>query len=653
MSDMGKSSANQNLTTGANDTEYTVFLSYSRDDQKDALLIFNALENAGFSVWWDGLLEGGERFAHTTKAALENAKAVVVCWSKTSIDSHWVHDEATRGRDVGKLVPLSLDGSDPPLGFGQFQCIDVSHAKSKPSSVEMQKMLRAVAALHEMDEPPAMPASSSLQIGRRGLLIGGTLAAVSVGGAAAWKMGIFEDDLTPSSIAVLPFVNLSGDPEQAYFSDGLASEIRTVLSRNELLQIMGQASSNSFRDHATDAKSIANSLGVSFLLDGNVQKVGDVVKITADLTDGATGLSKWRQAFERPLVDIFSLQTEIASAVASSLSLAMDSDTERGTNKQNGGTKSLAAFDAYLRGKDLFELHVDEASERAALKNFDEAIRIDTDYAAARAARSRALTVIANQYANSEERIRLYDDAIAEAENATQIAPDFAAGYNALGYAHFYGRLDVKGAKEPYERAYSLARSDVDVFSRYAIYQARTGEFTEANIAIGRASKLDPLNASMFKSAGVIKFAEKQYDEAIALAERALKINPDRNSVHGDIGNAYLMLGKIDNAKQAYGKEKNNLIALPGLATIANREGRQNEADQHFDKLVREYGDNGLYQQVQVLAQRGDLDQAMDRLEMAREVRDSGLVYSLNDPFLDPLRDNVDFKKMLVSLGFV
>lgn len=641
------------MTSGSNDFGNTVFLSYSRDDQKDALLIVNALEDAGFSVWWDGLLEGGERFAHTTKAALENAKAVVVCWSKTSIESHWVHDEATRGRDGGKLVPLSLDGSDPPLGFGQFQCIDVSSAKSKPDSAEMHKMLRAVAALHEIDELPSAPMPVSTPIGRRNLMIGGGLVALSVGGVAAWKTGLFADDPTPSSIAVLPFVNLSGDPEQAYFSDGLASEIRTVLSQNKLLQIMGQASSNSFRDRTTDAKSIAISLGVSFLLDGNVQKVGDIVKITADLTDGATGLSKWSKAFERPLVDIFSLQTEIASAVASALSLAMDAETERAAAKQVGGTESVAAFDAYLRGKDLFELHINEASERAALKSFDDAIKIDPDYAAARAARSRALTVIANQYANSEERILLYDDAIVEAEKATQIASEFAAGYNALGYAHFYGRLDVKGAKEPYKRAYSLARSDVDVFSRYAIYQARTGEFAYANIAIERASKLDPLNASMFKSAGVIKFAEKKYEEAITLAERALEINPKRNSVYGDIGNAYLMLGKIEDAKQAFGKEKNNLIALPGLATLANREGRKSEADEHFDNLVREYGDNGLYQQVQVLAQWGELDQALVKLEMAREVRDSGLVYLLNDPFLDPLRNEASFKEMLAGLGFV
>ena len=189
-------------------------------------------------------------------------------------------------------MPLSLDGSEPPLGFGQFQCIDVSQGKTRPDSPEMQKMLRAVGALHkDQRQPERLAIAGTPVVGRRALLIGGTVIAASVGGLAAWKTGLFGGDPLPSSIAVLPFLNLSGDPKQAYFSDGLASEIRAVLSRNKLLQIVGQASSDIFRDRKTDAKVIADQLGVSFLLDGNVQKSGDTVKIITDLTDGATGLA--------------------------------------------------------------------------------------------------------------------------------------------------------------------------------------------------------------------------------------------------------------------------------------------------------------------------------------------------------------------------
>ncbi|MEY4237479.1 MAG: hypothetical protein RL339_80, partial [Pseudomonadota bacterium] len=131
----------------------TVFISYSRADQKRALPVIELLERAGYAVWWDGLLEGGERFSRTTAAALKTARAVVVLWSQTSTDSHWVHDEATSGRDRGVLVPLSLDGTEPPLGFRQFQFIDISKGRLRS---EAERILRAVAALHD-GAPAALP----------------------------------------------------------------------------------------------------------------------------------------------------------------------------------------------------------------------------------------------------------------------------------------------------------------------------------------------------------------------------------------------------------------------------------------------------------------------------------------------------------------
>ena len=651
---MAESTTDQKILPDRPDTQHTVFLSYTRADQKNALLIVDALEAAGFSVWWDGLLAGGERFASTTEAALANASAVVVLWSKASIDSHWVHDEATRGRDTGRLVPLSLDGSEPPLGFGQFQCIDVSQGKTRPDSPEMQKMLRAVGALHkDQRQPEKLATAASPVVGRRALLMGGTVIAASVGGLTAWKTGLFGGDPLPSSIAVLPFLNLSGDPKQAYFSDGLASEIRAVLSRNKLLQIVGQASSDIFRDRKTDAKVIADQLGVSFLLDGNVQKSGDTVKIITDLTDGATGLSKWSETFERPLVDIFSLQSEIASAVASALSLAIDAESMASDHKQTGGTRSVAAFDAYLRGKDLFELHVDEASQRMALAKFDEAIDIDPEYAAARASRSRVLAVIASQYVKDAARFELFDDAVAEAERATQIAAEFAPGYSALGYALLYGKLDIKGARKPFEKAYSLTRSDVDVITRYAIFCARVGRFDEAGLAIRRATELDPLSSSVFKSAGSIKYAARQYPQAITLSQRALEINPERSVVHSTIGDSFLMLGQLDKAKESYALESSDSFRLAGLAILEYRAGDKTRAREYYNEHVAQIGASGIYQQAEILAQWGDLDAALAALERARAARDAGIPYMLNDPFLDPLRDDARFKVLLLELGFL
>ena len=208
-------------------------------------------------------------------------------------------------------------------------------------------------------------------------------------------------------------------------------------------------------------------------------------------------------------------------------------------------------------------------------------------------------------------------------------------------------------AAKPYDRAYALAKSNIDVFSRFAIYCARTGRFGEAYQAIDRAASLDPLNASVFRSKGIIKYAGGQYEEAIRSARQALKINPKRNSVNGDIGRAYLAMGELDKASEAFARESNDMITLPSQAIISIRTGDDATARQYLDRLIAEYGDNGLYQQAQIWAQWRDADKTFSTLKQALDARDSGLVYLLNDPLLDPVRKDPQFKALLLQLGFI
>ncbi|ANY19370.1 Tetratricopeptide repeat protein [Tsuneonella dongtanensis] len=644
--------------TAEADRAVSIFFSYSRQDRDRALPIIRMLEGRGFNVWWDGLLEGGTAFARTTEAALESADAIVVLWSETSVQSHWVRDEATRGRDRGRMVPVSIDGNQPPIGFRQIQVLDLTKWKGKENAPEMDELVRAVLAVSgnsdlQLPVTKAAPTAGPGRASRRAVLVGGGAALVLVGGGLAWWQFRPPADDGRTGIAVLPFENLSGDPEQAYFSDGLTSEIRTVLARNHQLQVIGSVSSDSFRDKQEEMDSIGKALGVAFLLNGNVQKMGEIVKITAGLINVATGASTWAESFERPLADIFALQSAIAAAVASALKATMDADFANSGGPELGGTRSVAAFDAFHRGRALFDLHIDEASERAALAKFDEAIRIDPQYAAARAARSRALGVIANQYQTSADRKRSMDEAVAEARRATEIAPRYAAGFSALGYALFYGRLDVRGAREPFERAFEFANGEIDVLSRYAIFCARTGRFAEARMAIEQASALDPLNASVFRTEGIILFAAREYEKAIAAGRHALSINPKRNSVNGDIGDSYVMLKDLDAARASYEAEKNTLNGLTGLAIVHFLQGQPEAAQASLDGLIAEHGDNALYQKAQVLAQWGRPDDALQTLEEARRLQDSGLVYLLNDPFMDPIRDRPRFQQMLKQAGFV
>ncbi|KRA84476.1 TIR domain-containing protein [Altererythrobacter sp. Root672] len=631
----------------------TVFLSYSHADKKQAQLIVQALEGADFRVWWDGMIEGGERFSEATEAALDSARVVVVLWSKSSAASHWVQDEATRGRDTGRLIPISLDGSLPPLGFGQFQAIDVSGVANKPNSEPMRKLLRAVAALHDRPAPP-LQVKQGVALPRRQLLVGtGALLLAGAGGLLFWKgSGLFGGAGSGRSVAVLPFANLSGDPNQRYFSDGLTSEIRAQLSRNALLEIVGQTSSESASTENRDAKSIARELGVAFLLDGQVQKAGDRVKVDAELTDGSSGLSKWAQSYERPLTDIFAVQAEIGAAVASALSVAIEEGEGKSAGADEGGTDNVAAFDAYLRGRDLYEAGIDETSDRQALSYFDRAIALDPRYAGAHAARSRALAIIGNLYADDAERVRLYDAGVVAARKATELAPKFAEGFSALGFALATGKLDMRGAREPFERSYELGRGSADILSRYATFRSNLRDNDRAKSVIAQASKLDPLNARTFWSTGDISYAGRDFAGAIPAFERAISLNPTLAGGHSSLGFAQFMLGRLDDAHASFSKEESSVRRLPGYAIIADRRGDRAGAEAALNDLIKEYGDKSHYQYAQVYAQWGDRPRALAALQKAWELRDGGIMLMYSDPMLDPLRETDGYRALAKQVGF-
>ena len=516
----------------------SVFVSYARVDQKAALPVIRAIEEAGYAVWWDGKLEGGERYLQTTDTALESAKAVVVLWSKTSAGSHWVHDEAMRGRDHRCLVPISIDGAEPPLGFRQFQTIDLSGHGRKAKAAALEAVIRAVAALHDHPPLPRAPTKQPLisrPVDRRLMLGGGAaLAAAAAGGA--WWAGLFGGaGANARSVAVLPFDNLSGDPARDYFSDGLAAEIRAQLARNPLLHVAAQTSSNRFKDSNDDAPTISRALRVGYLLDGNVRTTGTMVRVSAELIEGGRGFSSWSRTFDRPLADIFAIQEEIARAVTNALTEEMEGSDRNGASRNAavpGGTSNLTAFDEQLRGKDLFDRAVDEASDRAALAHFDAAIAADPRYALAHAARSRMLAVIGNQYDQGEARRATYAEAVAAAQRGTTLAPDVAETQSALGFVLFTGRLDARAAQRPYERSLALGGGEADILSRYALYSARCGRIGPAREAIARAAALDPLNARTQRSIGDVEYSARNYAASIPPLRRALQLNPRLSVAH-------------------------------------------------------------------------------------------------------------------------
>lgn len=630
-----------------------LFLSYARVDRARVAPIAQALAAAGHDIWWDALMEGGSAFAQEIEARLAAAHAVIVIWSAASVASDWVRDEAAHGRDRQRLVPVLLDGTDPPLGFRQYHALDLSRWHGKAQAPEMVALLRAVAAVGAaapagapLPMMPARPALSPLPaLSRRTALIAGgtTAAALAAGGLLVLRP--WEQGAARNSVAVLPFSNLSGDPAQAYFSDGLSEEVRSALARNPRLKVAAPTSSNTFRALSLDVRQIAAQLGVSYMLEGSVRKSGAVVRVAAALIDASTGFTSWSQSFDRRLDDIFAVQSEIANTVANALVAQVG-----GSVAAPGTTRNVAAYDALLRGRALFNADDGEVSDRAALAKFDEAIAADPHYAAAFAARSRSLAAIANQYAKVAELRALYQQAIAAAAKAVAIAPDLATAHAALGFATFVGLLDFKAPRVAYDKARALGAGDADILVLFAFFASKSGRAAEALAAIREAQGLDRLNPRTFRAEGSIQNEARNYAAAIAPCQKALAMNPKLSTAHATIGAAQYLLGDVAAAQASFEREPNAFQRLAGRAICAHRLGDRATAQRAMAELLA-VGDSVAFQQAQVRAQWGQTDAAIAALTLARRVSDSGMTGILNDAMLDPVRKDRRFAALLSSLG--
>ena len=631
--------------------DHAVFLSYAHKDMAIAKAVMALIEGAGFTVWWDGLIPGGERYNPTIHAALERARAVVVLWSQSSIQSHWVQDEAMHGRDHGCLVPLAIDGSEPPLGFRQFQSIEMPRGALHADSPAIRSAIDRIAAL--VGRPAATAPRRVIRsagVSRRTVLIGAGVG-LTAAGLGAWRW-LRSADQPDNSVAVLPFDNLSGDASQQYLTDGLAAEVRARLARNPLLRVMGQVSSSGARGTNDAPTAIAQRLGVANLLSGNVRVMSGQIRIALELIDGRTGFTRWSQSYEQALDNALGLQQDIAQSVTTALTPTLAGAAVESLAR-SGGTRSAAAFDAYLRGKELFDSQINTDSDRRALALFAESIATDGSYAAARAARARTLVAIANQALDINERRQMYAEAVAEAHRAVNSASEFGDAYATLGNALFVGQFDPVAAAPAFEKARQFGAGNPEVLSRYALYCARRRQFDQAVPAVESALSLDPLNPTVFKYLGLVRFAQGDGAAAVAAGRRALAINPKRASIHGDIGNALLTMGQIDAASAEFALEPLIDLAGPGQAIVALRRGDEAAAQKAFDRVVSELGDSCLYQQAQILAQWHKPVQALDALDRAMTLHDGGLIYSYVDPFLAPIQSEPRYRALLSRLHFV
>lgn len=362
-----------------------IFLSYARADRDKIEKIAAALEADGRSVWWDRHIAGGAEFSKDIERELGEAKAVIVAWSAAASDSRWVKDEAGIAARAGKLVTLSLDGTEPPIGFRQFHAID--YAKGDDAAfAELKRSLEGkltgaptAAAPATTPQRPRLAAlvaagalvvliSSLLPVARFFLTPPGA-RQVGSGEVAATKSQPQEeppasaDGVTSDSrvgLAVLPFANFSTDPEQEFFADGLTEEILNWLGNVEGLRVPGRTTSFQFKGKAQDLRAIGDALNVGYILEGSVRRSADTLRITAQLIDATTGDHIWSETYDRTLADIFAIQDEIARNVVTEL---LGKIPETGIeNPAAVGDVDPRAHELYLEGRALLSVRQWEAS---------------------------------------------------------------------------------------------------------------------------------------------------------------------------------------------------------------------------------------------------------------------------------------------------
>ncbi len=453
----------------------------------------------------------------------------------------------------------------------------------------------------------------------------------------------------PNSIAVLAFDNLSGDPSQAYFSDGVAEELRGQLASVPGLQVAARTSSNAFKGSTADAGTIASKLGVAYIIDGSVRRSNDVVRISAQLVEGKSGYERWAQSYDRKLDDLFATQSEIAKTVTGALSVKLlPQDAAR---LVAGGTRSTAAHDAYLKGRQLFDLSGDEGVYRAALAQFDAAIAADAGYGAAHAARARALAAIAGQFDTAAQAKTDGEAAVEAAHRAVSLAPGLADAQSALGFVLERITFDMPGASAAYDRSLAAGSGDADILIRYGVFNARIGDLNKGLAALDKAVTLDRFNPRAWRAYGAALYAARRYTDALSRQREAVRLSPGLAAGHAAIGDTLLEQGNIAGAKAEYLAETQHWAKTAGTAIVERRLGNGAAADAAFAALVAENGDTAIYQQAQVRAQWGDRAGALRALDRAFAVRDPGLLYLRRDPLLDPLRNDPHFQALAAQLA--
>lgn len=466
-----------------------LFISYAHADRAKVKPIVEALSALGHIVWWDSHLAGGTSFAEKIADELNRADTIIVMWSALSTRSHWVLDEAGRGRDSGRLIPILLDGTLPPLGFGQLQAIDFSHWHRATDDAPMNALAQAISGNADAEHhagPAARPQGLRRLTRSQRLILAAAALLVLVAG-----LGLFGlRTLSPApakalSIAVLPFADLSGTSD--HFAEGISEEVLNALARDKELKVLGRTSSWSLKDKASDLRYLRATLGVGHLLEGSVQQAGARVRVHVRLITTTDGSEVWAEGFDRTGGDLFALQDEIGAKIAARLG-----SSGRTTHVAQRTTD--AVFRDVVIAAQLVRTREVPAMEHARAL-MQAATAADPHYAPAWAMLARATLLLSNCTScyGTVPVAQALATAQPAAEKAIALDPQLADGHAALGFVQ---KTAVPGTGIPeLQRAIALDPQSVVIRTTLATAYFYNNQF-RASIRENEAiTAIDPLFA--------------------------------------------------------------------------------------------------------------------------------------------------------------